>query len=215
MSSDLPDIGALFRQAQELQQRMAQASEEAESHVLEGTAGGGAIRVRVTGEFEFQSVSIDPAVVAQGDVAVLEDLLLAALHDAVSKVEQFREAALGDSIGEILSGIGLGVDLPGEGMGGLLGGGLFGDASQGDLLGGSGSILGALGMGAWPDESDEDEDDLDDDDEDDEDEDDLDDEALDDDQEQRPGAPGGALADPTPDSNRSGEPPVAGQRPGH
>jgi DNA-binding YbaB/EbfC family protein len=213
MSSDLPGLGALFRQAQELQRRISEASEGAESRVLEGTAGGGVVRVRVTGEFEFQSVSIDPAVVAQGDVAVLEDLLLAALHDAVTQVEQFREAVLGDSIGEILSGMGLGFDLPSEGRGELLGAGLLGGSGLGDVLGGSGSILGALGTGAWPDGDDLEDDDDEDVEGDDEDED-EDDEDVEGDEGERQGAPRSVIAPPAPDHDRPAAPPPAGDRQG-
>jgi DNA-binding YbaB/EbfC family protein len=102
------DFGSLLGQAQQ----MMEASAQAASEVVEGVAGGGAVRVSVNGRFEFQSVTISPDAVDPSDVAMLEDLVLAALHDAVSKVAARQQEAMGDLGG--LGGLG--------GLSGLLGG---------------------------------------------------------------------------------------------
>jgi DNA-binding YbaB/EbfC family protein len=100
----VPDLGSLLGKAQEMMQASAQAADA----VVEGQAGGGAVRVTVNGRFEFQSVTIAPAAVDPTDVAMLEDLVLAALHDATSQIGARQQQALG------------GLDL--GGLGGLLGG---------------------------------------------------------------------------------------------
>jgi hypothetical protein len=103
----VPDLGSLLGQAQ----AMMQASAAAADAVVEGQSGGGAVRVTVNGRFEFQSVTIAPAAVDPSDVSMLEDLVLAALHDATAKVAARQHEALG---GLDLGGLG--------GLGGLLGG---------------------------------------------------------------------------------------------
>jgi DNA-binding YbaB/EbfC family protein len=121
MSSDfpeLPDMGGLLSQVQQMQQQLISAQEEAASQVVEGQAGGGAVKVEMTGGFDFRKVTIDPAAVDPEDVGMLEDLILAALHDAVGRVNDLNRQALGG-----LGSMG--------GLGGLLGGGLPGLGSGG------------------------------------------------------------------------------------
>jgi DNA-binding YbaB/EbfC family protein len=103
------DLGALVEQAQQLQQRLVEAQQEAAEQVHTGVSGGGAVTIEVTGGMEFRRVTIRPDVVDPGDVSILEDLVLAALHDAVGKAQEAQQDAMG--------GLGLG------GIGGLLGGG--------------------------------------------------------------------------------------------
>ena len=103
-----PDMNALLKQAQKMQEQLLAARAEAETQEVEGQAGGGMVKVRVTGGMEFQGVSIDPSVVDPDDVSMLEDLVLAAIRDAVSKTAELSEQAMG------------GIDL--GGLGGLMGG---------------------------------------------------------------------------------------------
>lgn len=103
------DLGALVEQAQQLQQRLVEAQQEASEQVHQGVAAGGAVTIEVTGGMDFRRVSIRPDVVDPDDVSILEDLVLAALHDAVTKAQEAQQEAMG--------GLGLG------GIGGLLGGG--------------------------------------------------------------------------------------------
>ncbi len=78
----------LIRQAQELQQRLAKAQEALESETVEGSAGGGAVKVVVNGKQKAQSVKIEPEAVIPQDVAILEDLVLAAVNDAMDKAHE-------------------------------------------------------------------------------------------------------------------------------
>jgi DNA-binding YbaB/EbfC family protein len=94
---------------QQMQQNLLDAQESAASRVVEGRAGGGAVVVTVTGGLEFQDVTIDPDVIDPADVEMLEDLVLAALRDAMAQVNELNRDALGS--------LGLG-----GGLEGLLGG---------------------------------------------------------------------------------------------
>jgi nucleoid-associated protein EbfC len=105
-----PDLGGLLSQMQQVQQQLMDAQQSAAAEVVEGRAGGGAVKVRVTGGFHFQSVVIDPSAVDPDDVEMLQDLVLAAIRDAVEKAKELNDQALG--------GLGLG-----GGLEGLLGGG--------------------------------------------------------------------------------------------
>lgn len=97
------DLGSLMEQASQMQQQMAATQAAAASTVLEGVAGGGAVRVEVTGMGRFRSVKIDPAAVDPGDVEMLEDLVLAALTDATTRVEELQSQGLG-GLGDLLGG---------------------------------------------------------------------------------------------------------------
>lgn len=103
------DFGALMEQASDLQSRMLAAQEELQQTEVEGVAGGGAVRITVTGGHEFRAVRIDPAAVDADEVEMLQDLVLAALNDAVSRIDELQAESAGPE--------GLGIDL-----GGLFGG---------------------------------------------------------------------------------------------
>jgi DNA-binding YbaB/EbfC family protein len=102
--ADAPDMSALLQQAQQMQQQLLAAQAEAAEQVHEGVAGGGAVRVTVTGSMQFRSVTIRPDAVDADDVEMLQDLVLAALHEAVGKVEAGQQQALG-GLGGALGGL--------------------------------------------------------------------------------------------------------------
>ncbi len=108
----MPDLSGLLAQAQDM---MAKSAEVAETEV-EGSAGGGMVKVVMNGQLEFSSVTIDPSVVDPADVTMLQDLILAALRDAAGQVGEAQEGAMGGlDIGSMMGGLG--------GLDGLLGGG--------------------------------------------------------------------------------------------
>ncbi len=105
------DLGGLLEQAQAMQQQMAEAQEAQANTVVEGSSGGGMVTIEMTGAGEFRSVSIKPEAISDGDVEMLEDLVLAALRDAAAQVMELQQNGMGD------------VGMPDLGaLGGLLGG---------------------------------------------------------------------------------------------
>ena len=100
---EMPDLGALLQQAQQMQQQLVEAQAVAAEQVVQGHAGGGVVKVDVTGGMDFQKVSIDPKVVDPADVEMLEDLILAAIRDAVAQVSELNQEVMGD-LGGLLGG---------------------------------------------------------------------------------------------------------------
>lgn len=90
------DLGSLLASAQAMQQRLIEAQAALASEVVEGHAGGGVVKVRVTGGLEFESVVISPEVVDPNDVEMLQDLVLAAVRDAVARANELNQSAFGD-----------------------------------------------------------------------------------------------------------------------
>jgi len=104
------DLNNLMQQAQAMQEQMAAAQEQQAATVLTGSSGGGKVTVEATGGGEFRAVKIDPEAVDPDDVELLEELVLAALHDVTAQISAMQNDALG------------GMDLPDiGGLGGLLG----------------------------------------------------------------------------------------------
>jgi DNA-binding YbaB/EbfC family protein len=101
------DMGALLEQASKMQEQLLAAQQQAADALVEGVAGGGVVKITVTGTMEFQSVRIDPAAVDPDDVEMLQDLVLAALHDAVSQVGELQQGSMGLGgldLGDLLGG---------------------------------------------------------------------------------------------------------------
>ena len=84
----------LMRQAQKMQQQMTEAQEKLDAAEYEATAGGGVVSVKVSGKRELLSITIDPNVVDPDDVEMLQDLVMAAVNEALRKGEESREAAM-------------------------------------------------------------------------------------------------------------------------
>ncbi len=93
--SDFPDMNGLLAQAMAMQQQLVEAQEAAAARSVVGVSGGGVVRVEVSGTMEFKRFYIDPAAVDPSDVAMLEDLLLAAVHDAAAQVSALTQQAMG------------------------------------------------------------------------------------------------------------------------
>jgi hypothetical protein len=89
------NLGDLLSQVQQMTEQLSVAQAEAADEVVEGHAGGGAVRIQVTGGLDFRSVTIDPGAIDPDDVSLLEDLVLAALRDAMDQVSQLTQTAMG------------------------------------------------------------------------------------------------------------------------
>jgi DNA-binding YbaB/EbfC family protein len=105
------NIGQIAKMAQQMQTQMAQVQEELKEATIEATAGGGAVRVVITGAQEIRSVQIDPSAVDAEEVDLLQDLVMAAVNEAIGRSKQLAE--------ERLSAVAGGMGLPGmPGLGG-------------------------------------------------------------------------------------------------
>jgi DNA-binding YbaB/EbfC family protein len=98
----------MLKQAQKMQQQLAAAQAELAEAELTGTAGGGLVTVTMSGAGEVKAVKIDPKVVDPDDVETLEDLVLAAVHNASDAVRELTE----EKMGPVTGGMG-GLGLPG------------------------------------------------------------------------------------------------------
>ena len=81
-------IGDLFKQAQALQSKLAELQAEAERKSVEASAGGGMVTAVVNGKLNVVKITIDPQVVTSGDREMLEDLVRAAVNEAIRKAQQ-------------------------------------------------------------------------------------------------------------------------------
>lgn len=96
-------MGGLMSQVQKLQEEMAKTQEALGQEEITVTAGGGAITLVVTGHNEFKSVALKPEVVNPEDIEMLQDLLVAAINDALAQVKQMEE----ERMGALTGGLGL------------------------------------------------------------------------------------------------------------
>jgi len=84
----MPNMGNLLKKAQQLQEKMAKLQEELGEKTVETSAGGGMVTVLANGKQEIISIKIDPEVVDTDDIEMLEDLILAAVNDALYQAKQ-------------------------------------------------------------------------------------------------------------------------------
>jgi nucleoid-associated protein EbfC len=84
-------MGNLQRMAQQMQQEMLRIQSELEATTIDGSAGGGVVRATVTGKQELVSITVDPSVVDPDDVDMLQDLVVAAVNDALRASREVAE----------------------------------------------------------------------------------------------------------------------------
>ena len=97
------NIGQIAKMAQQMQTQMAQAQDELKESTLEATAGGGAVRIVITGAQEVRSVEIDPGAVDADEVEMLQDLVLSAMNEAITKSKELER----ERMGRIAGGMGI------------------------------------------------------------------------------------------------------------
>ena len=100
------DLNALMKQAQEMQAQMEQMQEEASKETAEASAGGGMVTVVATAGGEIKELRIDPKAIDPADPEMLEDMVLAAVNEALRSSQSLVEAKLGPALGG-LQGLGL------------------------------------------------------------------------------------------------------------
>ena len=99
------DLGGLLQQAKQLQERLTSVQDEIASRTAEGRAGGGMVTAVVNGRLEVLRVTIDPTLLESPDREMLQDLVVAAMRDAVGRASELNRQAFG--------GLGLGGGLEG------------------------------------------------------------------------------------------------------
>jgi hypothetical protein len=101
-----------MKQAQKMQADMLKAQEELENESVQASVGGGSVTVTMTGKFQVTEVRIDAGAIDPDDPQMLEDLVMAAMNEAVRQAQDLAEKKLGAVTG--------GMGGPGGGLGGLL-----------------------------------------------------------------------------------------------
>ncbi|PLX71515.1 MAG: YbaB/EbfC family nucleoid-associated protein [Denitrovibrio sp.] len=101
------NIQQMMKQAQKMQKKMEEAQEEAAREVVEATAGGGMVAVKVNGKQELVSITIEKDVVDPEDVEMLQDLVLAAVNEGLKKSQEVVQEKVSSVTG------GMGLNIPG------------------------------------------------------------------------------------------------------
>ena len=95
------DMNELMRQAQQMQTQMAQAQEQLAHETVEASAGGGLVTVKATGTGEITEIKIDPKAIDPEDPDLLQDLVLAAVNEALRSAQALAQSKLGGSLGSL------------------------------------------------------------------------------------------------------------------
>ncbi len=103
-------MAQLLKQAQQMQQQLVAAQEELARTEVTGTAGGGLVSATMTGSGELTALTIDPSAVDPDDLETLQDLVVAAVHDAKREADALAARAMGPLAGGLGGG---GLGLPG------------------------------------------------------------------------------------------------------
>jgi DNA-binding YbaB/EbfC family protein len=101
------DMNQLFQQVGQMQEQMQKAQAELANETVEATAGGGMVTVIANGAGEIRQIKIDPKAIDPNDTEMLEDMILAAVNEAVRSSQALMESKLGGLAGGALGGLGL------------------------------------------------------------------------------------------------------------
>ena len=107
-----PNMQQMLRQVQKMQQQMAEAQEQLKHEEVEASAGGGMVKVKVSGDLVVKSVTIAPDAIDPDDPELLQDMVLAAVNEGIRAAQERAEAKMGGIAGG-LGGMGGGLGLPG------------------------------------------------------------------------------------------------------
>ncbi len=109
-----PNMSAMLKQVQKMQADMAKAQEELKNEVVEASAGGGMVTVKVSGDLELRELRIDPEAVDPDDVELLQDMVLAAVNEGTRAAQQLAASKMNAAAGGLAGPGGLGgLGLPG------------------------------------------------------------------------------------------------------
>jgi DNA-binding YbaB/EbfC family protein len=110
-----PNMNQLLKQAQAMQAEMMKAQEQLKDEVVESSAGGGMVKVTMTGDMQLREITISPEAIDPEDPELLQDMVTAAVNEAIRSAQELQSSKLGG----ITGGLGGGGGLPGlPGLGG-------------------------------------------------------------------------------------------------
>jgi len=108
------DMNALMKQAQQMQTEMLKAQEQLAGEEVEASAGGGMVKVKITGDLQVREISIDPEAIDPEDADMLSDMVLAAVNEAIRAAQELAQSKMGGITGGAGGAGGLGgMGLPG------------------------------------------------------------------------------------------------------
>jgi len=105
------DVNALMKQAQQMQAEMAEAQEKLKDEVVTSSAGGGMVKAKMSGDLRLLELTIDPEAAGPEDVEMLQDMVTAAVNEAIRSAQELATSKLGGIAG--LGGGAGGLGLPG------------------------------------------------------------------------------------------------------
>ena len=109
-----PNLNQMMRQVQQIQAEMMKAHEELKNEVVEASAGGGMVTVKISGDLELRELRIDPEAVDPEDVELLQDMVQAAVNEAIRSAQELAASKMGAATGGLGGPGGLGgLGLPG------------------------------------------------------------------------------------------------------
>ena len=109
----MPNMQQMMQQVQKMQKDMELAQEQLKNEVVEASAGGGMVTVKISGDLVVREVKLDPAAVDPEDVEILCDMVLAAINEALRKAQELAESKMGGATAGLdLGGLG-GLGMPG------------------------------------------------------------------------------------------------------
>jgi nucleoid-associated protein EbfC len=109
-----PNLNQMMRQVQQMQAEMMKAQEELKNEVVEASAGGGMVTVTISGDLELKELRIDPEAVDPEDVELLQDMVQAAVNEAIRSAQELAANKMGAATGGLGGPGGLGgLGLPG------------------------------------------------------------------------------------------------------
>jgi DNA-binding YbaB/EbfC family protein len=93
------NFGNMMKQAQKMQAKMAEMQEQLKTETLEASAGGGMVRVVITGDMQIRELHIDPAAIDPDDVDMLQDMVAAAVNEAIRSAQELASRRMGEITG--------------------------------------------------------------------------------------------------------------------
>jgi DNA-binding YbaB/EbfC family protein len=115
------DIGALMKQAQQMQEEMLKAQEQLAGEIVEASAGGGMVKVKMSGDLQLREIKIDPEAIDPEDAEMLSEMVQAAVNEALRAAQELASSKMAPITGGLGGAGGLGGPGGPPGLGGLPG----------------------------------------------------------------------------------------------